>query len=321
MSFIKIHCTNALRWIVGSLYTLNVNNVKSMIFLRCCKALETIWGSIQSHQKCKPQQHYSSQNIKKKNKTNFSLSRVMIQDDRPLTYVQELKKCVNQNPQLIMCVVSNNNADRYSNIKKTCCIDYPVPTQVITHKTITPRQGNTRGLMSIATKVSIQMSCKLGGIPWLIDIPMKGLMTMGFDVCHDPKDKSKSYGALVSTMDLKESTKFFSSVSAHKNGEELSNQLLLDFTKALTQYREIHGALPSRICMYRDGVGDGQIQQVYEHEVKNLKRRLDEIYGAAGTPKFIYIIVSKRINTRFFTENANPKAGTVVDNEVTLPER
>ena len=40
--------------------------------------------------------------------------------------------------------------------------------------------------------------------------------------------------------------------------------------------------------------------------------------------KFTYIIVSKRINTRFFRMNGpptNPPSGTVVDDVVTLPER
>jgi aubergine-like protein len=38
--------------------------------------------------------------------------------------------------------------------------------------------------------------------------------------------------------------------------------------------------------------------------------------------KFAFIIVSKRINTRFFTERSdNPHSGTIVDDIVTLPER
>jgi aubergine-like protein len=38
--------------------------------------------------------------------------------------------------------------------------------------------------------------------------------------------------------------------------------------------------------------------------------------------KFAFVIVSKRINTRFFTETStNPHSGTVVDDVVTLPER
>ena len=126
-------------------------------------------------------------------------------------------------------------------------------------KTITPRGGNMRGLLSIATKVAIQMNCKLGAVPWMVDLPLSGLMTIGFDVCHDSNDKSKSFGALVATMDLKKSAKYFSAVSAHKNGEELSNELTINVTKALKEYRKLHGVLPSRILFYRDGVGEGQV--------------------------------------------------------------
>ncbi len=43
------------------------------------------------------------------------------------------------------------------------------------------------------------------------------------------------------------------------------------------------------------------------------------------SPKFTYIVVSKRINTRFFRVNGgapgNPPSGTIVDDVVTLPER
>lgn len=147
----------------------------------------------------------------------------------------------------------------YSNIKKKCYVERAVPSQVVVQKTITPRGGDTRGLMSIATKVAIQMNCKLGGLAWLIDIPIAGLMTFGFDVCHDARDKKKSYGALVATLDLKRSNKFFSAVSSHTNGEELTNEMVLNINKAIREYRDTHGTLPARLVFYRDGVGDGQI--------------------------------------------------------------
>jgi aubergine-like protein len=44
------------------------------------------------------------------------------------------------------------------------------------------------------------------------------------------------------------------------------------FTEALQKYKEYnHGCLPQRIVLYRDGVGEGQIPYVYEHEVAILK--------------------------------------------------
>lgn len=94
--------------------------------------------------------------------------RKIIADDRQHTYVEALEVCAAQNPQMIVCISPNNNADRYGTIKKKCCIDRPIPTQVIVQRTITPKGGNMRSLMSIATKIAIQMNCKLGGAPWKV---------------------------------------------------------------------------------------------------------------------------------------------------------
>jgi len=168
--------------------------------------------------------------------------------------------------------------------------------------------------------VDIQMNCKLGGAPWMLDIPLSGLMVVGFDVCHDTKDKIKSYGALVATMDMKNRQNYFSTVTPHANGEELSNQFGLNITKALHEYQRVHRALPSRILIYRDGVGEGQASYVFEHEIKNIQRALNAIYKGQEY-RLCFIVVSKRINTRFFRRDGNPSPGTVVDDVVTLPER
>ena len=72
----------------------------------------------------------------------------------------------------------------------------------------------------------------------------------------------------------------------------------------------------------RDGVGDGQIPYVLEHEVAAIEKCFKEC-GMEGV-KFTYVIVSKRINTRFFRDGgkaSNPPSGTIVDDVVTLPER
>jgi aubergine-like protein len=152
-------------------------------------------------------------------------------------------------------------------------------------------------------------------------------MTIGFDVTHDTIDKNKCYGALVASMDLRQNSSYFSAVSAHQNGEKLSDELGTNTIKAVRRYHELHGKLPDRICFYRGGVGEGQIQYVQEHEVKNLITRLNELYddvGNGGKPlRLAFIIVCTRINTKLFNKlnGKNPVAGTVVDDIVTLPER
>ena len=43
-------------------------------------------------------------------------------------------------------------------------------------------------------------------------------------------------------------------------GQELADNLKECMSKALRKYHEINGALPDRIIVYRDGVGDGQVR-------------------------------------------------------------
>lgn len=96
----------------------------------------------------------------------------------------------------------------------------------------------------------------------MIKLPLKGIMTVGFDVNHDSRDRSKSYGAFVASMDLRTSAQYYSGVSAHKEGEELSNYIGVHMAAALHEYKEANGTLPERIVMYRDGVGDGQVTRI-----------------------------------------------------------
>ncbi|XP_054281623.1 piwi-like protein Siwi isoform X2 [Macrosteles quadrilineatus] len=235
-------------------------------------------------------------------------------DDKTQTYVNYLDQCITRDaPQLIFVVLTNNRADRYSAIKKKSLVDRAVPTQVLLAKNMTKK-----GVMSIATKVAIQINCKIGGAPWSVQMPLGGLMVIGFDVCHDSKQKGKSFGAMVASLN-KPMSRYFSAVSHHGTGEELSNDLALNIIKALESYRKYNKTFPSHILIYRDGVGDGQIPYVFEHEVVRINRAISEVIGQA--PKLSFVIVSKRINTRLFANKMNPRPGTVVDDVITLPER
>lgn len=248
------------------------------------------------------------------------------EDDRAQTYSAKITEWANKNPALIMCVVPNDQADRYSVIKKKCYGDFGVASQVIKLKTIIPKDKSRAisGLLSVATKVAIQMNCKLGGVPWMMQMPVNGLMTVGYDVCHDPKDKKISWGALVATMDLKKkNNEFFSAVNRHSSQEEMSNHLASNMAKAMNQFYEINGTLPEKILFFRDGVGEGQIQYVAQQELEVIRNKLKETYyhqGIVDDPKFTFMIVTKRVNTRLFFGENNPEPGTVVDDIITLPE-
>lgn len=252
----------------------------------------------------------------------YKINRVIVPDDRTTTLSNTLENVCNQNKRLIFIAVSNNQSERYSAIKKVCSVRHGVPSQVVTRRVMDSR--DMRRMRSVATKVAIQINSKIGGMPWSVDVKLNNCMFIGYDVCHDTRDRSRSYGAVVATMDMKRSTKFFSAVSAHVNGEELSNNLSLNIIKALKQYQMIHNTLPDRILFYRDGVGEGQTNYVYEHELKHLITNLKNQYKEKPL-KLAFVIVSKRINTKFFEERGNGvnnvPPGTIVDDIVTLPER
>ena len=80
-------------------------------------------------------------------------------------------------------------------------------------------------------------------------------------------------------------------------------------------YQNKNGSLPDRIVVYRDGVSEGQIQHVYDVEVPQILEtfKVQPNYN----PKFAFIVVTKRISTRFVAErggnHVNPPPGSVVD--------
>lgn len=253
------------------------------------------------------------------NGMNWNVSRPKIceiREDKPGVYVNELQQIYDRyHPELIMCVVSNNKQDRYASIKKLCCLDKPVPTQVIQARNL-----DSKSAMSIATKVAIQMNCKVGGAPWYIEVPTQSsIMIVGYDACHDPRQKSKSYGAVVTTY-TNTYSHYFGTYTAHSKGEELSNDFALNIIKGCQVHKEKSGNYPQKIIIYRDGVGEGNIAHVRDYEVSHILKQLQKLYG--GKPiELAFIVVTKRINTRLFADNANPPPGTVVDDVITLPEK
>lgn len=126
-------------------------------------------------------------------------------------------------------------------------------------------------------------------------------------------------GALVASLD-QNFGRFFSAVSTHAAGEELSNHFAQLLGNAVKEFYKVNGnRLPSRIIIYRDGVGEGQLPFVYDYEITQVKDTLSKIYANPEHIKLGFIIVTKRLNSRFFLNSNNPPAGTVIDDVITDP--
>jgi aubergine-like protein len=90
-----------------------------------------------------------------------------LNDDRPSSYVAALRG-VPPAAQMVVCFVPNQGKDRYDNIKKIALCEKSLNTQVLVSKTFVKRER----MMSIVTKVAIQIACKMGAEPWRLDIPV-----------------------------------------------------------------------------------------------------------------------------------------------------
>ncbi|XP_037773417.1 piwi-like protein 1 [Penaeus monodon] len=90
-----------------------------------------------------------------------------LRGDSAQEYVGALNNCAGK--QMVLLILPNNRADRYSAIKRHASVKMGLPSQCVLSRTLFKKQR----LMSVATKVAIQINCKLGGEPWNVAIPIK----------------------------------------------------------------------------------------------------------------------------------------------------
>ncbi|NXP09001.1 PIWL2 protein, partial [Thinocorus orbignyianus] len=96
---------------------------------------------------------------------------VELKDDRIETYAKTIRSILGSEDkvQLLLCIISSNREDLYRAIKKLCCVQSPVPSQVINAQSLMGQAGKMR---SVVQKVLLQMNCKMGGELWGVDIPL-----------------------------------------------------------------------------------------------------------------------------------------------------
>ncbi|XP_021559146.1 piwi-like protein 3 [Neomonachus schauinslandi] len=216
----------------------------------------------------------------------------------------------------VVCVLSSEKKDLYDSIKQYLCVSCPIPSQCVIARTLDKPQT----LMTIATKLAQQMNCKMGGALWKVDTGLQNAMFIGIDCFHDIVHRRKSIAGFVSSIN-QELTQWFSQCLFQESGQELVNGLKACLEAALKLWCKHNLFLPQAIIVYRDGVGDGQLQALLDHEVPQIESSLKSVYPEDSGVKLTFIVVKKRINTRFFVESEgrlrNPLPGTVIDVEVT----
>ena len=68
---------------------------------------------------------------------------------------------------MVVCMVGNQAKDVYDAIKRTCCLENSIPSQVFQAKHMAGKNA-----MSVTTKIAVQMLTKLGGEMWGVTFPV-----------------------------------------------------------------------------------------------------------------------------------------------------
>ncbi|XP_030056067.1 piwi-like protein 4 [Microcaecilia unicolor] len=239
-------------------------------------------------------------------------------EDSTSAFLRALQQHVDPDIQLVLCILSSNQKDCYDAIKKFLNFDRPTPSQCVTVRTLSRQQM----LMSVATKIAMQIICKIGGELWAVEIPLKSLLLVGIDVNKDALNKGQSVVGFVSSINAK-MTRWFSRCILQNSSSDIADCLKVCMKGALKKWQKVNCELPSRIIVYRDGVGDGQLKMVMDYEIPQLINSFRET-NIEYSPKLSVIVVRKKCIPRFFSEAnrelQNPPLGTVVDREATRPE-
>uniref|UniRef100_A0A8D1Z257 Piwi like RNA-mediated gene silencing 4 n=1 Tax=Sus scrofa TaxID=9823 RepID=A0A8D1Z257_PIG len=238
--------------------------------------------------------------------------------ENPAAFLHAIQKHVDPEVQLVMCILPSNQKSYYDAIKKYLNSDCPVPSQCVLAQTLS-KQGM---IMSIATKIALQMACKLGGELWALEIPLKALMVVGIAVCKDAFSQGTVVVGFVASTNPR-ITRWFSRCILQRSTADIADCLKVFMTGALNRWYKHNHGLPARIIVYRDGVGDGQLKTLIDYEVPQLLASVTDA-SSNTSPRLSVIVVRRRCTPRFLTESGrtleNPPLGTVVDLEATRPE-
>ena len=87
--------------------------------------------------------------------------------------------------------------------------------------------------------------------------------------------------------------------------------------RALRAFHDANGKnYPQYVVVYRDGVGDSQMDAVKAIEVEALK----DAFKALGiSPRLVFMVVQKRTTSRFYSRGENPPPGMMLDTGLVDP--
>ncbi|KAI5082197.1 hypothetical protein GOP47_0001940 [Adiantum capillus-veneris] len=204
--------------------------------------------------------------------------------------------------QLLVCVMAEKHP-AYGELKRICETQIGIVTQCCLSKHV--KQCKSQYLANLALKVNAKA-----------------------DVTHPSPgdDTGPSIAAVVANIDWPSANRYVARVRAQTHREEIIEYLREMVQELWHEFCEKTRSRPDRVIMFRDGVSEGQFDEVLQKEVVAIKEAFEEVGGPDYKPLITWAVVQKRHHTRLFPaddiykdKNNNILPGTVVDSTITHP--
>lgn len=237
-----------------------------------------------------------------------------------------------QKPSFVLVLLENRDNFIYPGLKRIGDVELGVPTVCMQLE----KALNERGQDQYFSNVALKVNTKLGGMNHLLEdqamrwLTKRKTMMVGIDVTHPgpgSREGTPSIAAVVASVD-DSFVQFPASMRIQQSKKEMLDELRDMLIERLLVYEKKNKVLPERILVYRDGVSEGQFDQVVQEELAQILEAFKKL-GTEGRrvkyrPQLSIIICGKRHHARFFPvngpqadRNGNTRPGTVVDKGVT----
>ena len=221
----------------------------------------------------------------------------------------------NNNEYAFVIYLIKNNSKIYDDLKKHSLCKNGYVSQVVKTTSL-----KAKGMMSICSKILLQINAKLGGISYktIIDktILDREIMVVGVDSSSFNK---KTGVAMVSTIDNSFADFFNSEKILNEKDDSLQYCVSSFLEDAIPNYFAKNKKNPKNIIIYRQGISDNLI-----YLLKNEVMQIEQVCKKYDI-LFYYILVNTRTTFKFFEKNGdhyiNPGAGLLVINGITQRDK
>jgi len=212
-----------------------------------------------------------------------------------------------------LVVLPDKNAQRYEEIKRIAETYNSCFTQCIV-------AANAFKLTNpqFVGNLILKINTKLGGRNWKLEkriMDDKPTIVFGIDVCHPGIGEmdSPSVCSVVASMDY-DFVRYKTSILQQERYVEVVDSLEATVKSMLKSHYGYTHNKPSRIVIFRDGVGDSMFDIIYNNEITTIRKACDQL-GADYKPEIVFIVAQKRHCIRFSARGQNLRPGTVIDDE------